>query len=480
MCPITTLLLSDGTQITVPDSLNLITTYVLREQGDWFEDEIKFLRFLLKSGQKVIDIGANYGVYTLSMAKLVGPTGRVWAFEPASKTARLLAESIATNNFNHVVLEQAALSNMNGIAQLSLHDNSELNSLVHEDKPLGVTEIVPMTTLDEYIELHNLQNIEFIKLDAEGEESNILRGGAHFFSTQSPLIQYEVKGRKKLHLELVHAFAELGYTSYRLVPGLNVLVPFNKEERIDGYLLNLFCCKPDCAAQLAAQGLLVEATMESLKEKVWSNRSCRELGNAFEDSWLTTLTKYPYGEICADYWKQMVVSGECGEVESALSCYLLSQSSSLTTAERFFALRESFTRLKALCDTQPAYMRLASLARVAREYGARSIAVKALGELRDTIFRQQQINVAEPFLAPGERFDTVSPCNSIAKWIGAAVLEEFERNCSFSSFYTGVSARQRLTVIRNLGLGSDEMNRRLELVELRFGVTDHSKMSLLD
>lgn len=81
----TTLTLVDGVRIVVPDSLNLITPYVLLEQQDWFEDEIKFLRGMLKPGQKVIDIGANYGVYTLSMAHAVGATGCVWAFEPASR-----------------------------------------------------------------------------------------------------------------------------------------------------------------------------------------------------------------------------------------------------------------------------------------------------------------------------------------------------------------------------------------------------------
>src|SRR5215470_15490642 len=99
-----TLPLVDGTQVVVPDSLDLITPYVLREQQDWFEDEIKFLRRLLKPGDKVIDIGANYGVYTLSMARTVGPEGRVWAFEPASGTASLLAEGIAANGFAHVNL----------------------------------------------------------------------------------------------------------------------------------------------------------------------------------------------------------------------------------------------------------------------------------------------------------------------------------------------------------------------------------------
>src|ERR1700679_2831810 len=69
------LTLTDGVRIVVPDSLDLITPYVLREQQDFFEDELPFVRRLLRPGQKVIDIGANYGVYTLPMAQKVGASG---------------------------------------------------------------------------------------------------------------------------------------------------------------------------------------------------------------------------------------------------------------------------------------------------------------------------------------------------------------------------------------------------------------------
>ena len=82
-----TVRLVDGTFVVVPESLDLITPYVLLEQQDWFEEEIKFVRRLLRPGMQVIDIGANYGVYALSMARAVGTSGHVWAFEPASGTA---------------------------------------------------------------------------------------------------------------------------------------------------------------------------------------------------------------------------------------------------------------------------------------------------------------------------------------------------------------------------------------------------------
>jgi hypothetical protein len=60
-------------------------------------------------------------------------------------------------------------------------------------------------------------------------------------------------------MELAQQFLELEYRSYRLVPGLNLLVPFDDKGTIDGYLFNLFCCKPERAARLAAQGFLVES-----------------------------------------------------------------------------------------------------------------------------------------------------------------------------------------------------------------------------
>jgi FkbM family methyltransferase len=180
MIPSTTLTMVHGVRVVVPDSLDLITPYVLREQHDWFEDEIKFMRRVLRPGKKVIDIGANYGVYTLSMAQAVGPEGYVWAFEPASSTASLFAEGIAANGFAHVALERSALSSTRGTAKLSLNDNSELNALRHDQSSGGASETVPLLTLDDCLETFGWDDIEFVKIDAEGEEANILKGERAF------------------------------------------------------------------------------------------------------------------------------------------------------------------------------------------------------------------------------------------------------------------------------------------------------------
>jgi FkbM family methyltransferase len=162
--------LYDGTKVLVPDSINLLTPYVIQEQLDWFEDEIKFIRELIQPGQNVIDIGANYGLYTLAFAKKVGQSGIVYAYEPSSATASILSESVKANGFSQIIIEKKALSNEDGEANLSINENSELNSLVNRSGLNDLSEKVTVTTLDNCMTSFGWENIDFVKIDAEGAE----------------------------------------------------------------------------------------------------------------------------------------------------------------------------------------------------------------------------------------------------------------------------------------------------------------------
>ncbi len=465
-----TLTLTDGVRIVVPDSLNLITPYVLIEQQDWFEDEIRFLRRLLVPGQKVIDVGANHGIYTLSMAKAVGPTGSVWAFEPASGCAALLAQGIAANKFDHVIVERSALSSQCGTGCLALNDHSELNALVRPENVATASETVPVVTLDDCLQRYGWRDIAFVKIDAEGEEANILKGGRKFLADLSPLIQYEVKAAEGFHLDLVRRFTELGFGSYRLVPGLDLLVPFGADSSPDGYLLNLFCCKPDRGADLAARGYLVDTEPNSLQSAVETANSYRQSVLAGHDyTWPSSIGRLPYVAQLAPVWEDIAATEDSLAVDDALAYFAISRDHRLAPAARFDALEASFVLLKGICEQRPLHLRLASLARVAHDYGARVVAVSALQQLATSIFQKNPIDVNEPFLAPGERFDSIDPGNSVGNWVLASVLEQLERLMSYSSFYTGNASRQRLELIHKLGFAGPEMDRRLHLVQTRFG-----------
>jgi protein O-GlcNAc transferase len=455
-----TLTLVDGVRLVVPDSLNLITPYVLTEQQDWFEDELRFLRRLLGLRCKVIDIGANYGVYTLCMAKVVGARGCVWAFEPSSSCAAFLGKGIAANGFEHVIVERSAVSRECGTGRLALTDHSELNALIRPQDDAQASESVSVVTLDDCLARYGWRDIDFLKIDAEGEEANIIKGGRRFLAELSPLIQYEVKIAQGFHLELVQDFAMLGYRSYRLVPGLGVLAPFDADSTPDSYLLNLFCCKPSRAAQLTAGGFLVDSEPSS-------SSAATKTRNDYP--WRQALTRFPYGAQLAIDWENAAETEESRAIEDALACYAASRDDGLAVAERLNVLSASFRILTSVCQRQPDHLRLASLARVAADYGARAVCVNALQQLASAIFQKTPLSLDEPFLAPGERFDSIPPGGTFGNWLLAAVLEQLERLGAYSSFYTGNATRQRLELIRNLGFASPEMDRRLHLVKSCFG-----------
>ena len=473
MTSTTRLKMVDGVQIVVPDSLNLITCYVLMEQQDWFEDEIKFLRRLLRPGQQIIDIGANMGVYALSMARTVGPTGRVWAFEPASSTAALLAQSIAANGFGNVVLEQCALSSASGTLRLSLNENSELNELIRDGAPSGASEEVQVSTLDESRERLGWRDIAFVKIDAEGEERSILSGGKRFLAEQSPLVQYEIKAGAKLHLELVDNFDALGYQSYRLVPGLGVLVPFDRTAIADAFLLNLFACKQDRADALAEQGFLAQgpaAATQAAKTGTLSAMWSRFTNRVAYD-WRSSLVRLPYGKQLVGLWKQTMDEADASpDVAEAVRQYAISRDAALPGSQRFAALSKSFSLFKSLAERKPTGLRLVSLARTAADLGERELAIQALQRVCNEIHQKKTVDLSEPFLAPSLRFDAIAPGDSIGDWVMAAALEELERLGAFSSFYTRDTTLPRLDAIRTLGFASAEMQRRAALIRQRYAL----------
>lgn len=464
-----TLDIVDGIKVVVPDSLDLLTPFVLQEQRDWFEDEIRFLRGLLKPGQKAIDIGANYGLYTLSVASVVGRSGRVWAFEPASATADLLRQSVAANGFDHVTVEQCAMSEQEGSAQFTMHDHAECNALVRGALMTQPTEFVSLVTLDSYARAHDWSGIDFIKIDAEGEEVNILRGGQEFLTRNAPLIQYEIRAGRDLDLDLVRSFSDLGYESYRLVPGMNVLIPFRADSEVDRYLLNVFACKPEQAARMASEGRLIAE--KSMPDAI-SRGSPGSASDDVDTEWPATLTALPYGRMLAAQWQRRVADADAGAMAQALASYLNSRNDSLPVAERFDALSRSYHRFRSLVDGSPTQARLSSLARIAQDFGARAVAIDALSRLFNSIAQHGRVDLDEPFLAPAARFDSLDPQGALGDWMLVAAAEQLERLQEYSTFYRGRSAQQRLEMICRSEFASPDMHRRLSLLRQRFGLTE--------
>jgi FkbM family methyltransferase len=233
--------LSNQVTLAAPGRLDSITAYVLLEQETWFEKELSFLERWLKSGMTAIDIGANLGVYALLMARLVGPHGRVLAYEPGSEARDLLQQSREINAASNLEIFNFALSDCEREGRLLLNASSELNAL----GDTGFGEQVRITSLDAEIPGRDLPPPDFVKIDAEGEEERILAGGRDFFARYSPLVVFEIKAGPVINENLPAAFRAIGYELFRLLVGAPILVPLDPRVPLDPFELNLFACKPD-------------------------------------------------------------------------------------------------------------------------------------------------------------------------------------------------------------------------------------------
>ncbi|MBK9020495.1 MAG: FkbM family methyltransferase [Sulfuritalea sp.] len=246
-----------GLIYSAPATLACISTFALLEQERWFEIEADFLDRYLADGMTVIDVGANIGLYAVPMATAVGVDGRVFAYEPGTANRRHLERNIELNGLGNVDVSSCALSNYEGTAALNIDASGELNSIVAADADLSTTESVAVTTLDAEMERTRWTSIDFVKIDAEGQEARIVAGSRRFLQDFSPLIMYEVKHDEDTRGEQLRwTFAALGYETYRLLGDGSMLVPVACDERLDVFQLHLFAAKPDRAQKLAASGLL--------------------------------------------------------------------------------------------------------------------------------------------------------------------------------------------------------------------------------
>jgi FkbM family methyltransferase len=136
-------------------------------------------------GATVIDGGAHIGYHTLLAARLVGPSGRVIAFEPAPSTYRLLAENVARNGYQNVTLVGGALTDRSGHGALHLHGDWSGDHRIAEG-PGRQTIPVDLHSLDDFVEQE--ESVDFIKLDVQGAEPLVLRGAARLLERNPQLV----------------------------------------------------------------------------------------------------------------------------------------------------------------------------------------------------------------------------------------------------------------------------------------------------
>ena len=154
-------------------------------------EERRWVRDTLRAGDVAVDLGANAGLLTVTMAAAVGETGRVVSFEPVPAAAELLQISVRENGFeDRVRIERAAVGDQDGAVHLLASPNGNLSAshLVGEADARPTVE-APMVTLDG----QDLPRpVRFVKADIEGSEPLAFAGAERLLREDRPLILCEV------------------------------------------------------------------------------------------------------------------------------------------------------------------------------------------------------------------------------------------------------------------------------------------------
>jgi FkbM family methyltransferase len=144
--------------------------------GTYEPRQTAWFRECLRPGDTVVDVGASFGYYTTLGAELVGPAGRVFAFEPSPIASKVIENAIRDSGIANVVLTKAALGRAASTVSLFMPNTPHLHSpsILPTDKEFVPVE-VPVMRLDQFEPLRD-RPIKLLKMDVEGYEPNVLDG----------------------------------------------------------------------------------------------------------------------------------------------------------------------------------------------------------------------------------------------------------------------------------------------------------------
>lgn len=216
------------------------------------EGELAVIKNYIKNGDLVFDIGANVGEWGKTVLQ-EHPKALIHAFEPIPD----LYETLKEIDINHYYPHNIALSKDNGISTFFYYpDANELSSIHYRpimqsfaDDPINLTVITE--NLDHFCQSNNIFHINFIKIDTEGNEFNVLLGASHLLKNHAiDALQFEYGGTYlDAHITLKQVYSYLvsmGYKIYRIeqncltyIPGWNDVFEDNRYSNYLAVLSNV-------------------------------------------------------------------------------------------------------------------------------------------------------------------------------------------------------------------------------------------------
>jgi FkbM family methyltransferase len=165
--------------------------------GSWEPEVVEVIQQHVKPGMTVLDIGAQSGFFSLLLSKLVGPAGKVIAFEPLPANFRFLEENVRLNGLRNVTIRQEAVAERSGSMgfEFPRHEPNLIAGPVLEGEDQGILTVTGVS-LDDMLSA-NSPPVQFIKMDIEGAEVEALRGALKLLDSSHPDMMIELHNMEK-------------------------------------------------------------------------------------------------------------------------------------------------------------------------------------------------------------------------------------------------------------------------------------------
>ena len=196
--------------------------------SDYEPQTFHFLRSACKPGMTVVDIGGHLGLFAVTCARRVSPTGKVFTFEPTARLREVLQSVLSLNGVDKLVeAREEAIAEKDGTAQFfdTGDEASNANSLVSTARGKSSTP-VKVRSLDSLVADQTIRSVDVIKIDAEGAELGVLRGGRNTLQRFKPQIYLSLHPRsiQAAGETLEQIWNEIETAKYRVVLARKQLV----------------------------------------------------------------------------------------------------------------------------------------------------------------------------------------------------------------------------------------------------------------
>ncbi len=193
---------------------------------DYELDTRKIIEKILTPNSVFFDLGANIGLHSIFASRQISENGKIYSFEPSPETFNYLLKNIKSNSLEKkIIAENLAITNIKGQAPFLITKNSECNSITNNKNYINNNSLIFVNTIsiDEYCDIKNINNIDLVKMDIEGQELNAMKSMINIVS-KSPnfKIIFELHDENLINnnedsLEVLNFLSSIGLKYFMLI-----------------------------------------------------------------------------------------------------------------------------------------------------------------------------------------------------------------------------------------------------------------------